>query len=96
MAKLRVQGNHIYAGSRTIGHVQGNYIYSGNNLPIVHIKGNYIYGGNNLPIVHVQGNYIYGGNAIPVGTMDNAQSLIDGGKRHPKNILAAIYLLFRK
>ena len=80
MAKLSVQGNHIYAGSRTIGHVQGNYIYSGNNLPIV----------------HVQGNYIYGGNDIPVGTMDNAQSLIDGGKRHSKNILAAIYLLFRK
>ena len=80
MAKLSVQGNHIYVGSRTIGHVQGNYIYSGNNLPIV----------------HVQGNYIYGGNDIPVGTMDNAQSLIDGGKKHSKNILAAIYLLFRK
>ena len=96
MIKLRVQGNHICAGTRTIGHVQGDYIYSCNNLPIVHVKGNYFYGGNDLPVGHIQGNYIYGGNNSPVGTMAKAQSLIDGGKEYPKNILAAIYLLFRK
>ena len=96
MIKLRVQGNRICSGSRTVGHVQGDYIYRCNNLPIVHVKGNYFYGGNALPVGRIQGSCIYGGDNSPVGTMANAQRLIDGGKKYPKNILAAIYMLFRK
>lgn len=94
MVRIKISGDYIKEGGRTIGKVSGKYIKDSSGRTLAKIDKDYIKNSSGRTIGKISGSYLKDSSGRTLSSMNDIRKSIDGAIGG--TTLAAIWLLFVK